>query len=106
MNSSNMSIYNFIFLHFSLFDTNYSSNNIFNHFNFFKNIKKTQTYDFNFLNTLPITNIDFLNSDYIFESYLGLRESSFNKFFITNLIDVPICFKKSKSIKFKNFEFF
>lgn len=33
-----------------------------------------------------------------------LKKPSFIKFFISNMIDVPICFKKSGSLKTKNFE--
>lgn len=36
--------------------------------------------------------------------FFYLKNSSFIKFFINNMIDVPICFKKSKSLKSKNFE--
>lgn len=37
-------------------------------------------------------------------SYLFLKKPSFISFFINNFIDVPICFKKSKSLRRKNFE--
>lgn len=36
--------------------------------------------------------------------YLYIRNSSFIKFFINNMIDVPVCFKKSSSLKTRNFE--
>lgn len=36
--------------------------------------------------------------------FLYLKRSSFTSFFINNSIDVPICFKKSKSLKSKSFE--
>lgn len=42
--------------------------------------------------------ISFLND------YLYIRNSSFINFFLNNMIDVPICFKKSNSLKTKNFE--
>lgn len=42
--------------------------------------------------------ISFLND------YLYIRNSSFIKFFINNMIDIPICFKKSVSLKSRNFE--
>lgn len=37
-------------------------------------------------------------------NYFYLRKLTFISFFINNMIDVPICFKKSKSLKFKTFE--
>jgi hypothetical protein len=36
--------------------------------------------------------------------FLYLRKSSFISFFIENMIDVPVCFKKSKSLRYKSFE--
>jgi hypothetical protein len=38
------------------------------------------------------------------ENLLYLKNSSFIFFFINNLIDVPVCFKKSPSLKRKVFE--
>jgi hypothetical protein len=40
----------------------------------------------------------------IYKAFSYLHSSSFIDFFIENMIDVPICFKKTKSLKFKNFE--
>lgn len=45
-----------------------------------------------------------LNDSNQIEEYFYLRRLSFISFFINNMIDVPICFKKSKSLKFKSFE--
>lgn len=43
--------------------------------------------------------------DYSFiYNFLFLRNSSFINFFLSNMIDVPICFKKSSSLRTKNFE--
>jgi hypothetical protein len=39
-----------------------------------------------------------------FDSFLSFRKSSFISFFIDNMIDVPVCFKKSPSLKYKSFE--
>nr|ASY95696.1 ribosomal protein S7 [Paraurostyla sp.] len=36
--------------------------------------------------------------------YIHLKKSSFISFFLNNFVDVPICFKKSKSLKYKSFE--
>lgn len=44
------------------------------------------------------------NDDSFFNEYLYLRNSSFINFFLNNLIDVPVCFKKSNSLRTKNFE--
>jgi hypothetical protein len=55
------------------------------------------------LNAISFNNI-YLYNETNFTSFLHLRKSSFISFFIENMIDVPICFKKSKSLKFKNFE--
>lgn len=44
-----------------------------------------------------------LNNNFL-DEYAFLRRSSFINFFINNFVDVPICFKKSKSLKTKNAE--
>lgn len=44
-------------------------------------------------------------SDNFFNKYINKKKYSFTNFFIDNLIDVPICFKKSKSTKRKIFAF-
>jgi hypothetical protein len=49
--------------------------------------------------------IEYLSDDSsFFNDFNYIRNSSFIKFFINNMIDIPICFKKSKSLKLKNFE--
>lgn len=53
--------------------------------------------------------VDFVESttflqETIEEPFLYLRKSTFINFFIDNMIDVPVCFKKSHSLKTKNFE--
>lgn len=54
---------------------------------------------------LLLDEFSYLNSDRSFSTeFLYLKNSSFIKFFINNMIDVPICFKKSKSLTTKNFE--
>ena len=50
-----------------------------------------------------ITAVDLANN--FFTKYLNKKKFSFTNFFIDNLIDVPICFKKSDSIKRKTFTF-
>lgn len=60
--------------------------------------------DENLLTLLPELNFDAQSEFYNLTSFLFLRKSSFISFFVENMIDVPICFKKSKSLKRKNFE--
>jgi hypothetical protein len=74
--------------------------------NFFNNYELNSKNSFNAL--LPILKIknDVLPQEDVFENYLHLRQSSFINFFVHNMIDIPICFKKSKSLRFKSFEFF
>jgi len=43
-------------------------------------------------------------NEILFENFLWLKKPSFISFFINNFIDVPVCFKKSFSLKNKNFE--
>jgi len=86
--------------------------------NFFNNYSNT---DFIFLNfySLNLNNIndysnlnksfpsiyEFTTKDLSFlENFFYIRNSSFINFFLNNMIDVPICFKKSFSLKTKNFE--
>ena len=45
-----------------------------------------------------------LQSPDIFSTFIFLRQSTITSFFSTNLIDMPICFKKSKSLYSKTFE--
>lgn len=40
----------------------------------------------------------------ILENFLFLKQSTITSFFITNMVDIPICFKKSKSLYSKTFE--
>jgi len=47
---------------------------------------------------------NFVNENNFNEEFFHLRNSTFISFFIDNMIDVPICFKKSHSLKTKNFE--
>lgn len=55
-------------------------------------------------NLFPILS-DYNKKDHSFlVEFFYLKNSSFIKFFINNMIDVPVCFKKSTSLKTKNFE--
>ena len=86
--------------------------------NFFINYKNFDIFSLNFNNSnlnMYIKNIDSKNLlpneynhnslDFSFlNNFLYIRNSSFINFFLNNLIDVPICFKKSSSLKDKNFD--
>lgn len=63
-------------------------------------------FDVNLENNSIICENNFDLTNEILPNYIRLRTSSFINFFVTNMIDIPICFKKSKSLKNKNFEFF
>jgi len=39
-----------------------------------------------------------------FENFVYLKKSSFISFFINNMVDIPICFKKSPSLRYRSFE--
>jgi hypothetical protein len=78
---------------FNSFFVNYSNSNL-NSYDSSKDYKKLfpSAYDYS------SQDISFLND------YLYIRNSSFIDFFLNNMIDVPICFKKSSSLKTRNFE--
>jgi len=78
---------------------------VYEDYKFFTNIRYYENFYLKAENFLPSLKENFFIDETIFENYLVLRQSSFIGFFINNLIDVPICFKKSKSLKTKNFEF-
>jgi hypothetical protein len=61
----------------------------------------------NFLNVNPdnfIEQEDILIDPLNFSLYSHIKKNSFISFFVDQLIDVPICFKKSKSLRFKHTE--
>ena len=67
------------------------------------NIQTYRNYD-DFKKMLTIS-INFNQNDLSFlTDFMYIRNSSFIKFFINNMIDVPICFKKSVSLKNHSFE--
>jgi hypothetical protein len=76
-----------------------------NTFHFFKNIENNLFFDFHIKEKVFSYENDFVVDTNISELYINLRKSTFITFFTTNMIDIPICFKKSKSLKNKNFEF-
>lgn len=46
----------------------------------------------------------YFTDDFHYESFFFFKNSSYISFFLNNMIDVPVCFKKSKSLKRKSFE--
>lgn len=70
-----------------------------------KNLTLEFYKNFNDSNKMMPSVINFNKSDISFlNEYLYLKNSSFIKFFINNMIDIPICFKKSISLKTRSFE--
>lgn len=98
----NYNFNNFYFLVNNLFSINKINSQLvanFSTLNFnknliFKDFKNLYPSDFNFQQ----------NDNTFLTNYFYIRNSSFIKFFINNMIDVPICFKKSYSLRTKNFE--
>lgn len=45
-----------------------------------------------------------IQNDKFLENFLFLKQSTITSFFISNMVDMPICFKKSKSLYSKTFE--
>ena len=103
----------------SLFLLNFNSSNFFFFFNnkclnnnttssFFANYKNLNTKLYNNyddLKKMSLIGVNLNQNDLSFlTDFLYIRNSSFIKFFINNMIDVPVCFKKSISLKNRNFE--
>ena len=87
-------------------------NNFFNNYNnlnsFFLNFSNSNLNIYTNANDLkklyPVAN-NYMSKDSSFlDDFFYIRNSSFINFFLNNMIDVPICFKKSNSLKTKNFE--
>ncbi len=108
------------------FSSNFCSNNTIFEFLTNFNAVTTDSMSFQLLNDIDTNVVDFkdnfqINTTHLLneedevdlfeetknsqlESYLFLKKPSFISFFINHFIDVPICFKKSKSLRRKNFE--
>ena len=86
--------------------------------NFFNSNNNFTSLSFNFFNSNLINYNDKIDFQTFFPSpqyqnprdvsflndFLYIRNSSFINFFLNNMIDVPVCFKKSYSLRTKNFE--
>ena len=53
---------------------------------------------------IPINFNMSMDTNNFYTNFTYFKNFSFIKFFINNMIDVPICFKKSYSLRTKNFE--
>lgn len=106
-----------------IFDFSYKPSFIFNYsgLSVFQSSNLTDepsnVMSFDFINNLDFTFFEptavlapysekFYEEPEILSGYINMRKSTFISFFVENLIDIPVCFKKSKSLKNKNFEFF
>lgn len=56
------------------------------------------------MNTLEMEQDEDYPNPIVSESFLFLRQSTITSFFMANMVDMPICFKKSKSLYAKTFE--
>ena len=68
--------------------------------NFFYKTK----YDITYIYDLDELEVELCNEDNVATHFLFLRQSTITSFFSSNMIDMPICFKKSKSLYSKTFE--
>jgi hypothetical protein len=102
----NFTFYNFFFFNFDLIFSKLNILYTFSNYSFFHNFEKLLISNFDVEQVRLSRKSSFFEKEYIFQNYLSLKTSSFIDFFSTNMIDVPICFKKSKSLKLKNFELF
>lgn len=101
--SLNINNNNFYFLINNFFYLNKNTNSTFFFSNNTKNFKEHNPNS-DILTSFPTSyNLSFNESSFL-SDFFYLRNSSFIKFFINNMIDVPVCFKKSHSLKMKNFE--
>jgi len=100
-----VNVNNFFFLYSNFYNKTYNINILSNQLSSYKNNNLTRYSQKNDEHFLLLDDFPYLNNDrsYLTE-FLYLKNSSFIKFFINNMIDVPICFKKSKSLTTKNFE--
>jgi hypothetical protein len=67
-------------------------------------VSQTRLLDKTFSQYNLLDNLHYVQTSYTFSNFLFLRQSTITAFFSTNLIDMPICFKKSKSLYAKTFE--
>jgi len=78
--------------------------NIHNTYSNLQSVLVTNLLDKTFIQPTHLNELSNIQSPKIFSTFLFLRQSTITSFFTTNLIDMPICFKKSKSLYTKTFE--
>lgn len=94
---------NFYFLMNNFF--NYNNNNFTSiSLNFFNSSLTINSNNLDIQSFFPSSNYQFSQDTSFLNNFLYIRNSSFIDFFLNNMIDVPVCFKKSHSLKTKNFE--
>ena len=96
----------YIFTDLSLLDKQHASDdfNLLPSYKTYINLPFEVTDDFYFFNYLPFSENFYWNQKIDLNFFLFLKTSSFISFFVNLNIDVPTCFKKSKSLSFKTFE--
>lgn len=88
----NYEVYNFFFV-----------NDVFPPLNSFFNTRLKTFINYKNINNL-LPNKKNIQTTSIIKNFSYLKNSSFIDFFLNNFIDVPVCFKKSESLRLKSFE--
>jgi len=73
--------------------------------NFFENTQLFTNSQHQLTHILPQLFEESLNEEIVAEKYINIRQLSFISFFIQNMVDVLIWFRKSKSLKNKSIDF-
>lgn len=100
---TNYSVNNFLFNNFSLLNIYGKQSSFFTTSPLLTNLDNIESEDDVNRIQLSINSTPLIN-DNVMGNFFYLRKLTFINFFLNNMIDVPICFKKSKSLKLKNFE--
>ena len=107
MNTNALPIHTFSYSNFYYFNNFHLNYNIttFLAFSFINNKSKNFSGKFSYESTLPEAPSTFYNQKLNFmDKFMFLKRPLFISFFIEHMIDVPYCFKKSKSLKNGSFE--
>lgn len=106
LNQINVTNYNLIVSNTGLSQIHNTSFTTLSTFFFFQNFQNKNFFFINEENSFLMNENEFFSNDKFFKKYTHLRKSTFIDFFLSNFVDIPICFKKSKSLKRRSFEFF
>lgn len=106
INQINITNYNLIVLNQGLLNRYNSSFNTLSTVFFSQNFSNKNNFFISEESSFVVNENEFFSDDKFFKKYTHLRKSTFIDFFLTNLVDIPICFKKIKSLRRRNFEFF